>query len=234
MGSGPQVPPKGQSLGELLEKYIDWVPPSLPPHSKLAKLKICEDNDAVLKLLIKQRNPRLRHVVRTHRVNADFIFKVVHDDDCISARYVNTKVQIADMMTKASFTNEQWKHLCSLAQIGPVDKKLHKLVPAKETTNHARVCCLQSRMTAPGCKGTTPQARAYGYSSDFSMSIPLTSDVRPTPASNYQLYFGSARDVTEPQPTEGGGALKPEVEKSDPQLQTKLASQKWRARAHLK
>ena len=163
MGSGPQVPPKGQSLGELLEKYIDWVPPSLPPHSKLAKLKICEDNDAVLKLLIKQRNPRLRHVVRTHRVNADFIFKVVHDDDCISARYVNTKVQIADMMTKASFTNEQWKHLCSLAQIGPVDKKLHKLghaggltqqeldemavtektvrTPAKEKVHRARVCC---------------------------------------------------------------------------------------------
>ena len=50
-GTGPQVPPKGQSLGELLEKYIDWIPPSLPPHSKLAKLKICEDNDAVLSFL---------------------------------------------------------------------------------------------------------------------------------------------------------------------------------------
>ena len=33
------------------------------------------------------------------------------------------------MMTKASFTNEQWRNLCSLAQIGPVDKKLYEQCP---------------------------------------------------------------------------------------------------------
>ena len=130
-------------------------------------MKICEDNDAVLKLLIKQRNPRLRPVVRTHRVNADFIFKVVHDDDCISAGYVNPKVQIADMMTKASFTNDQWKNLCSLAQIGPVDKKL--FVSDKDSVAPAKILCLQKRKL-PYVKTIKSDIKAWPNSKDYDLA----------------------------------------------------------------
>ena len=48
--------------------------------------------------------------------------------------------------------------------------------------------------------------------------VPLTSDVRPTPASKVRLYHGQARDVTEPQPTEGDKAFNPEVIASAPHV----------------
>ena len=49
----------------------DWVPPSMPPLLGLARLIIGEDNDAVLKILIKGRNPTFRHVPRTQRVDTE-------------------------------------------------------------------------------------------------------------------------------------------------------------------
>ena len=45
---------------------VDYVPPSMPPPPGRAKLVVLEDNDAVIKLLIKGRSPALRHVGRTH------------------------------------------------------------------------------------------------------------------------------------------------------------------------
>ena len=51
---------------------VDWVPPSLPPHRGLARLLICEDNEAVIHCLIKGRNPKFRQVARTHRIDLDF------------------------------------------------------------------------------------------------------------------------------------------------------------------
>ena len=80
---------------------IDWVPPSMPRLLGLARLIIGEDNDAVLKILIKGRNPTFRHVPRTQRVDTDFIHDVMKDKS-VYALYINTKVQIADMFTKGS------------------------------------------------------------------------------------------------------------------------------------
>ena len=43
----------------------DWMPPSMPELLGLARLIIGEDNDAVLKIMIKGRNPTFRHIPRT-------------------------------------------------------------------------------------------------------------------------------------------------------------------------
>ena len=74
---------------ELLK--ADWVPPSLPPHRGLARLLICEDNEATIHLLIKGRNPRLRHTPRTFRTDLDFCHECMRDP-CISAKWVSTKL----------------------------------------------------------------------------------------------------------------------------------------------
>ena len=47
--------PSMDRMHHLLEN-VDYVPPSLPSPTPLAKIKICEDNDAVLKLLLKRRH----------------------------------------------------------------------------------------------------------------------------------------------------------------------------------
>ena len=75
----------------------------MPPLLGLARLILCEHNDALLKILIKGRSPTFRHIPRTQRVDIDFAYEVIKDPS-VDALYVNTKVQIADMFTKGSFT----------------------------------------------------------------------------------------------------------------------------------
>ena len=77
-----------------------------------------EDNDAVIKMLVKRRSPNMRHVARTQRVDLDWLFERINNDPGISVRYVNTTDQLADILTKGSFTSATWCHLCDLCQIG--------------------------------------------------------------------------------------------------------------------
>ena len=42
------------------------------------QLKIFEDNETVIKMIIKGRSPMMRHVPRTHRVALDRLFDRVH------------------------------------------------------------------------------------------------------------------------------------------------------------
>jgi hypothetical protein len=97
---------------------VDFVPPSIPTSSGLAKLILLEDNDAVIKMTLKMRAPTLRHVARTHRVDLDWLFERIMYDPGVSIHFVGTKQQIADMFTKGQFSEEQWKALCRMAQIG--------------------------------------------------------------------------------------------------------------------
>ena len=81
----------------------DWVPPSMSQLRGLARLIIGEDNDAVLKILIKGRSQTFRHVPRAQRVDVDFIHELMKDKS-VSALYIIAKVQIADMFIKGGFT----------------------------------------------------------------------------------------------------------------------------------
>ena len=70
----------------------------------MAKLVIFEDNEAVLKMCVKGRVPTLRHVARTHRVDLGWIIERVKSDPGVAMKYVGTSEQLADMLTKASFS----------------------------------------------------------------------------------------------------------------------------------
>ena len=102
---------------ENLSELIDFVPPALPKPGK-AKLLIMEDNEAVIKITIKGRSPNLRYVGRTHRVDLDFVSECFRKDTGIAIRYVGTKNQMADLLTKGSFTGPQWTTLVELLQLG--------------------------------------------------------------------------------------------------------------------
>ena len=79
-----------------------------------------EDNDAVIKMCKKVRAPTMRHVQRTHRVDVDALLERIHKDKGIFIKYTNTKLQIADIFTKGSFTINLWNQLCKLLQVGPI------------------------------------------------------------------------------------------------------------------
>ena len=110
-------------------EYCDWVPPSLPPLTQHPKLYCVQDNDAVIKMVQKRRCPALKHVARTHRINLDWLFERVEPDTDIHGRYIHTKLQIADMLTKGNFTSELWLSLCHLIRLGPPPKRS---IPKKE------------------------------------------------------------------------------------------------------
>ena len=73
-----------------------------------------EDNEAVIKMIIKGRSPTIRHVSRTYRVALDWLFDRINLDPKIQIKYIDTKNQLADMLTKGNFTRDEWNHLlCS-------------------------------------------------------------------------------------------------------------------------
>ena len=51
-------------------------------------------------MIIKGRSPNLRHVPRTHRVDLDWLFERVSLDPGVLIKYVGTKEQLGDILTK--------------------------------------------------------------------------------------------------------------------------------------
>ena len=58
---------RSQGMTNVLN-HIDWVPSNVQCSHQEALLYVFEDNEAVIKMIIKGRSPTMRHVSRTHRV----------------------------------------------------------------------------------------------------------------------------------------------------------------------
>ena len=78
---------------------------------------VFEDNEAVIKMIIKGRSPTMRHVSRTHRVALDWLFDRINLDPNIQMKYVDTKHQLADILTEGNFTRDEWGNLLHLFNI---------------------------------------------------------------------------------------------------------------------
>ena len=59
----------------------------------------------------------MRHVSRTHRVALDWLFDRINMDPKIQIKYIDTKNQLADILTKGNFTRDEWNHLLCLLNI---------------------------------------------------------------------------------------------------------------------
>ena len=84
-------------------------------HSSRQEALLCvfEDNEAAIKMIIKGRSPTMRHVSRTHRVALDWLFGRINLDSTIQIKYIDTRNQLADIMTKGNVTRDEWNHfLC--------------------------------------------------------------------------------------------------------------------------
>ena len=73
--------------------------------TKLACIQ--EADEAVIKMIIKGRSPTMRHVSRTHRVALDWLFDRINLDPKIQIKYIDTKNQLADILTKGNFTRDE-------------------------------------------------------------------------------------------------------------------------------
>ena len=68
-------------------------------------------------MILKGRSPTMRHVSRTHRVALDWFFDRINLDPKIQIKYIDTKNQLADILTKGNFTRDEWNHLLCLFNI---------------------------------------------------------------------------------------------------------------------
>ena len=71
----------------------------------------------MIKMIIEGISPTMRHVSRTHRVALDWLFDQINLDSKIQIKYIDTKNQLADVLTKGNFTRDEWNHLLNLFNI---------------------------------------------------------------------------------------------------------------------
>ena len=82
---------------------IDLVPSNVQSANREALLYVFEDNEAVIKMIMKGRSPTMRHVSRTHRATLDWLFDRINLDPKIQIKYIDTKNQLADILDKGEF-----------------------------------------------------------------------------------------------------------------------------------
>ena len=70
---------------------VDFIPSNVKSSHQEALLYVFEDNEAVIKMIIKGRSPTMRNVSRTHRVALDWLFDRINLDPRIQIKYIDTK-----------------------------------------------------------------------------------------------------------------------------------------------
>jgi hypothetical protein len=90
------------------------------------KVRFLEDNSAAIRVIETGRNPSMRHMGRTHRVDLAFLHECLNIGH-FSIEYCDTKRMAADVFTKAFRNSQKWEHATSLVglsrpgQFGPAD-----------------------------------------------------------------------------------------------------------------
>ena len=127
--------------------YIDHIPSNTILSGDGAMLYVFEDDEAVIKMIIKGRSPTMRHVSWTHRVALDWLFDRINLDPKIQIRYVDTKHHsqtyrpkvISHVMSGTSFVQRQPIQLHLLHQEFQLDRLLHN---GEEDSRSKRSCCV--------------------------------------------------------------------------------------------
>ena len=83
---------KSQKKIDVMED-IDSVPSKVQSARQEALLYVNEDNEEVIKMIIKGRSPTMRHVSRTHRVALDWLFDRIYLDSKIQIKHIDTNSQ---------------------------------------------------------------------------------------------------------------------------------------------
>ena len=86
---------------------VDFITSNVNSSQQEALLYVFEDNEAVIKMIIKGRSPTTRHVSRTLRVALDWLFDRINLDPKIQITYIDTKNQLAGILTRGNFTRDE-------------------------------------------------------------------------------------------------------------------------------
>ena len=82
---------------------VDFIHSNVKSSHQEALLYVFEDNEAVIKM-----------ISRNHRVALDWLFDRINLGTEIQIKYIDTKNQLADILTKGNSTRDEWNHLLCL------------------------------------------------------------------------------------------------------------------------
>ena len=154
---------------------IDAVPSNAQSTRQEALLYVFEDNEAVIKMIMKGRSPTMRHVSRTHRVALDWLFDRINLDPKSKSNTLTPKNQLADILTKGNFTRDEWNHLLNLFNISHFSSTTCTAAMAKRaqqgsgedrvTAKSRPMMNLTARMPSVVSSSTSsnPGRTSYGY-----------------------------------------------------------------------
>ena len=130
---------------------------------------VFEDNEAVIKMIMKGRSPTMRHVSRTHRVALDWLFDRINLDHKIQIKYIDTKNQLADILTKGNFTRDEWNHPLTLFNISHFSSTACIAAMAKRAQQESG----EGRVTAKSRPMMNLTARTPSFVSSSASSNPV-------------------------------------------------------------
>ena len=156
---------------------IDAVPSNVQSARQEALLLyVFENNEAVIKMIMKGRSPTMTHVSRTHRVALDWLFDRINLDAKIQIKYIDTTNQLADILTKGNVTRDEWNHLLNLFNISHLSSSVCTAAMAKRAqqgSGEERVTAksrpvmnlMTARMPSVVSSSTSsnPEMTSYGY-----------------------------------------------------------------------
>ena len=151
---------------------VDFIPFNVNSSHQEALLYVFEDNEAVIKMIIKGRSPTMRHVSRTHRVALDWSFDRINLDPKNQIKYIDTKNQLADILTKGNFTRDEWNHLLCLCNISHLSYTNCSEVMSKRTQKDSG----EERVTA---KSKPMMNLVSRYREKIPDVLPSTASERP-------------------------------------------------------
>ena len=147
---------------------IDSVPSNVQSASREALLFVFEDNEAVIKMIMKCRSSTTRHVSRTHRVALEWLIDRINLDPKIQIKYMDTKNKLADILTKGNFTRDEWNHLLTLFNISHFSSIACIAVMAKRAQQESG----EGRVTAKSRPMMNLAARTPSFVSSSATSNP--------------------------------------------------------------
>ena len=111
----------------------------------------------------------MRDVSRTHRVALDWLFDRNNLDSKIQIKYIDTKNQLADILTKGSFTRDEWNHLLCLFNISHFSRTVCSAAMAKRSQQDSG----EERVTAKSRLMMNPTARTPPFVSSSTSVSPV-------------------------------------------------------------
>ena len=157
--TGQPVNGKNKSYNKIdVVHDIDLVPSNVQSANREALLYVFEDNEAVIKMIMKGRSPTMRHVSRTHRVAFDWLFDRINMDPKIQIKYIDTKNQL-----------DEWNHLLTLFNISHFSPTPCIAAMAKRAQQESG----EGRVTAKSRRMMNLTARTPSFVSSSASSNPV-------------------------------------------------------------